>query len=149
MNYSELFRVKPGSRVNLDDMDPNFTAKHINQKSALRKLEKYTQQLRDLQHLLYAEGQRSLLICLQGLDTSGKDGSINHVLGAMNPQGTRVHVSRPPPGKKRPTISYGALSSRRRLRARWLFSTARTTKTFWWFESTTLFRRKFGRSVMI
>jgi PPK2 family polyphosphate:nucleotide phosphotransferase len=33
---------------------------------------------------------------LQGLDTSGKDGSINHVLGAMNPQGTRVHGFKAP-----------------------------------------------------
>src|SRR5208337_3212122 len=33
----------------------------------------------------------SLLICLQALDAAGKDGTINHVLGNMNPQGTRVH----------------------------------------------------------
>ena len=68
MNYSELFRVKPGNKVKLDDIDPNFTAKHENQNSALPKLEKYTQKLRDLQYLLYAEGKQSLLICLQALD---------------------------------------------------------------------------------
>ena len=54
-------------------------------------LEKYTQKLRELQYLLYAECKRSLLICLQALDAAGKDGTINHVLGNMNPQGTRVH----------------------------------------------------------
>ena len=91
MNYSELFRVKPGSKVKLDDIDPNFTAKHKNQKSALPKLEKYTQKLRDLQYLLYAEGKQSLLICLQALDAGGKDGTINHVFWTMNPQGARVH----------------------------------------------------------
>ncbi len=91
MNYSELFRVKPGSKVKLDDIDPNFTAKHKNQKSALPKLEKYTQKLRDLQYLLYAEGKQSLLICLQALDGAGKDGTINHVFWTMNPQGARVH----------------------------------------------------------
>ena len=91
MNYSQLFRVKPGIKVKLDDIDPNFTAKHKNQKSALPKLEKYTQKLRELQYLLYAEGKQSLLICLQALDGSGKDGTINHVFRAMNPQGTRVH----------------------------------------------------------
>jgi len=91
MNYTESFQVKPGSKVKLDKIDPYFAAKYENKAAADAKLEKYTQKLRDLQYLLYAEGQRSLLICLQGLDTSGKDGSINHVLGAMNPQGTRVH----------------------------------------------------------
>ena len=42
------------------------------------------------QYLMYAEGKRSLLICLQGRDAAGKDGTINHVLGAMNPQGCPV-----------------------------------------------------------
>ena len=46
----------------------------------------YRQKLRDLQYLMYAENKRSLLICLQGRDAAGKDGTINHVLGAMNPQ---------------------------------------------------------------
>ena len=39
---------------------------------------------------MYAEGKRSLLICLQGRDAAGKDGTINHVLGSMNPQGCPV-----------------------------------------------------------
>jgi len=39
---------------------------------------------------MYAENKRSLLICLQGRDAAGKDGTINHVLGAMNPQGCSV-----------------------------------------------------------
>jgi PPK2 family polyphosphate:nucleotide phosphotransferase len=91
MNYSELFRVKPGNKVKLDDIDPNFTAKHENQNSALPKLEKYTQKLRDLQYLLYAEGKQSLLICLQALDAGGKDGTINHAFWTMNAQGARVH----------------------------------------------------------
>jgi PPK2 family polyphosphate:nucleotide phosphotransferase len=96
MNYSELFRVKPGSKVKLDDMDPNFTAKHRSQKSALQKLEKYTERLRDLQYLLYAEGKQSLLICIQGLDAAGKDGAIKHVFWTMNPQGARVQAFKVP-----------------------------------------------------
>ena len=91
MNYSELFRVKPGNKVKLDNIDPNFTAKYENQNSALPKLEKYTQKLRDLQYLLYAEGKQSLLICLQALDAGGKDGTINHAFWTMNAQGARVH----------------------------------------------------------
>ena len=44
----------------------------------------------DLQFRLYAEQKRSLLICLQALDAGGKDGTVRHVLGAMNPQNCRV-----------------------------------------------------------
>jgi PPK2 family polyphosphate:nucleotide phosphotransferase len=49
-----------------------------------------------LQYLMYAENRRSLLICLQGLDAGGKDGTVRHVMGAMNPQGTRVHAFKVP-----------------------------------------------------
>ena len=91
MSYRKLFQVEPGSKAKLSEIDPAFTAKHKNKASAAADLEKYTQKLRELQYLLYAEGKRSLLICLQALDAAGKDGTINHVLGNMNPQGTRVH----------------------------------------------------------
>lgn len=91
MKYSEKFRVNPGSRVRLDRIDAAFKDKHEDQASALVELEKYTQQLRELQYLLYAEGKQSLLIILQAMDAGGKDGTINHVLGNMNPQGSRVY----------------------------------------------------------
>jgi PPK2 family polyphosphate:nucleotide phosphotransferase len=47
---------------------------------------------------LWAEGRRSLLLVLQGLDASGKDGTINHVLTGLNPQGCRVHSFKEPAG---------------------------------------------------
>jgi PPK2 family polyphosphate:nucleotide phosphotransferase len=90
MDYLNMFKVKPGSKIRLKEIAPDFTGKHENHESALQELEENTEKLRELQHLLYAEGKRSMLICLQGLDAAGKDGTINHVLGAMNPQGTRV-----------------------------------------------------------
>ncbi|AEG00079.1 polyphosphate kinase 2 family protein [Methylomonas methanica] len=90
MKYSKKFRVKPGSRVELDKIDPGYTAKHDSHLHAQPEIEAYSQTLRGLQYLLYAEGKRSLLICLQGRDAAGKDGTINHVLGAMNPQGCKV-----------------------------------------------------------
>ena len=46
--------------------------------------------MRKLQDLFYADGRSSLLICLQAMDTGGKDGTINHIFGAMNPQGCHV-----------------------------------------------------------
>jgi PPK2 family polyphosphate:nucleotide phosphotransferase len=90
MNYVKQFRVKPGSKVDLSKVDAGFKDKHESHEHALPEIETYTQKLHDLQYLMYAEGKRSLLICLQGRDAAGKDGTINHVLGAMNPQGCTV-----------------------------------------------------------
>ncbi len=91
MNYRDTFRIKPGNSVKLDKIDAAFKDKHEDQTSALVETEKYTQRLRELQYLLYAEDKRSLLIILQAMDAGGKDGTINHVLGNMNPQGAKVY----------------------------------------------------------
>jgi PPK2 family polyphosphate:nucleotide phosphotransferase len=90
MNYIKRFRVQPGSKVDLAKVDAGFKDKHESHEHALPEIEAYNQKLHDLQYLMYAEGKRSLLICLQGRDAAGKDGTINHVLGAMNPQGCPV-----------------------------------------------------------
>lgn len=91
MRYAQEFRVKPGSNFKIADVDPDFTDAAHDKHSAEAELAKLETTLRALQYRLYAEGQRSALICLQALDAGGKDGTIDHVLGAMNPQGTRVH----------------------------------------------------------
>ena len=90
MNYIQKFKVEPGSKVKLKKIDPSFDDGRKNHKAAADEIEHYQKKLRELQDLLYAERRHSLLICLQALDTGGKDGAINHVLGAMNPQGCRV-----------------------------------------------------------
>jgi PPK2 family polyphosphate:nucleotide phosphotransferase len=96
MDYSQCFKVSPGSTLKLHDIDPSFTDGHENHEAANNEIAAYQKRLRDLQDLLYAERQHSLLICLQAMDTGGKDGTINHVLGAMNPQGCRVAPFRQP-----------------------------------------------------
>lgn len=48
------------------------------------------EELDELQNLLFAEGKHAILVALQGMDASGKDGVIRNVLGNMNPQGVRV-----------------------------------------------------------
>jgi PPK2 family polyphosphate:nucleotide phosphotransferase len=53
-------------------------------------------ELDDLQNLLYAEGKHSILVIIQGMDASGKDGVIRNVLGNMNPQGVRVKSYKAP-----------------------------------------------------
>ena len=96
MNYLERFQVRPGTKVQLRDIDPKFKDRHESHEDAAVETEQYQKRLRELQDLLYAEGRHSLLICLQAMDTGGKDGTINHVLAAMNPQGCRVAHFRQP-----------------------------------------------------
>jgi len=96
MTYLDQFRVTPGSRVKLADIDPRFKDRHENHEAALAEIEHYQVELRALQDRFYAHGRSSMLICLQAMDTGGKDGTINHILGAMNPQGCRVVPFRQP-----------------------------------------------------
>ncbi|HZY44229.1 MAG TPA: polyphosphate kinase 2 family protein [Anaerolineae bacterium] len=83
--------VQPGHTVDLKDYDPNDTGPYRDKDDALDDLEKDRLKLIELQGRLYAEKKRSLLLVLQGTDTSGKDGTIRHVMSGVNPQG--VHVT--------------------------------------------------------
>lgn len=96
MDYLQRFRVAPGARLKFNELDPAFKGGHEDRQSAEAETAEYQQKLKALQELLYAEDRHSLLICLQAMDTGGKDGTINHVLGAMNPQGCRVAHFRVP-----------------------------------------------------
>ncbi len=96
MRYMDRFRVEGGKRVELSKIDPAFKDRHTDKESANAEIAAHAGRLRELQYLVYAEDRRSVLICLQALDAGGKDGTINHVLGAMNPQGTRVHAFKVP-----------------------------------------------------
>ena len=96
MNYLERFKVPPGTRVRLKDIDPAFKDRHEDHKDALEEIARYQQNLRELQEVLFAERRRSLLICLQAMDTGGKDGTISHFLSAMNPLGCRAVAFREP-----------------------------------------------------
>jgi PPK2 family polyphosphate:nucleotide phosphotransferase len=90
MDYAEEFLVHPGANVDLDTFEADFKPEGLSRKKAEKQLLDLTEELRDLQHLMYAEDRRSLLVVLQGRDAAGKDGTIRHVFGPLNPQGTRV-----------------------------------------------------------
>jgi PPK2 family polyphosphate:nucleotide phosphotransferase len=96
MKYTERFRVVPGTKVKLTKLDTKFTAHHESHKDAADEIEKDRKKLLELQERLYADGQAAVLICLQGMDAGGKDGTIRHFLAAMNPQGCRVAQFRQP-----------------------------------------------------
>ena len=82
-------------RVSLVDKSADQT-KWVNEKKAIKKLIKQHAKLFDLQSRLWAEQKRSVLIALQGMDTSGKDGTVKHVMTGMNPAGVDVHSFKAP-----------------------------------------------------
>jgi PPK2 family polyphosphate:nucleotide phosphotransferase len=88
--------VKPGTRVRLADVKSSFAGKHEDKATATAQMQRDDRRLADLQYLLYAEHGRSLLVCLQGMDGSGKDGTVRHVFGALDPQGARAHAFKEP-----------------------------------------------------
>jgi PPK2 family polyphosphate:nucleotide phosphotransferase len=90
MDYRKQFLVEPGSKVRLAKVDPSSTGKHESRKKAASEIQKHVERLDQLQYLLYADGNQSLLIVLQALDAAGKDGVVRHIFSGMNPQGTSV-----------------------------------------------------------
>jgi PPK2 family polyphosphate:nucleotide phosphotransferase len=85
----EKLRVKPGSRVRLADLDPGATH-GFDKASAEPVVERKMTDLASLQDRLWAESKHSVLVVLQGIDAAGKDGTINKVMEAFNPQGCVV-----------------------------------------------------------
>lgn len=91
-----VWKVKEGSTVKLKDYDPGFTNGYSDRDAAKDDLKSLSQELSKLQELLAAAAHNSLLIILQGMDTSGKDGTIRHVFSSVNPQGCQVYSFKQP-----------------------------------------------------
>src|SRR2546430_2701339 len=91
-----LWKIKEGTNVKLKNHDPNYLDKDIQRDSVDSTLQKLGEELNELQELMQAAQHKSLLMILQGMDTSGKDGTIRHVLGHVNPQGCDVHSFKAP-----------------------------------------------------
>jgi PPK2 family polyphosphate:nucleotide phosphotransferase len=95
------FRVKPGSRVDLSKLDP--TAKNgvpASKEERMQQLAQLGARVDALQDLLYAQGLHKVLVVLQGMDTAGKDGTIRHVFGEVDPLGVRAVSFRAPVGEE-------------------------------------------------
>ena len=97
MDYRKDFVVKPGSKVRLNKIDPDFDGTHLSHEQATPEIAKNVARMDRLQYLLYADGDQSLLVVLQAVDAGGKDGVVRHIFRGMNPQGTTSV------GFKRPT----------------------------------------------
>lgn len=85
----EQYRIQPGTQVDLNQYETYYQGE-LAKKDGKEQLKNQNKVLRDLQELLYAENRHKLLVVLQGIDTSGKDSTIRHVFGDVNPQGTQV-----------------------------------------------------------
>ena len=84
-------QVKPGTRVNLaKDFDPRYKAESMTKKDGRKLLKAGISLLADYQARLAAQRTHGVLVCLQALDSGGKDGTIRHVMSGMNPQGVPV-----------------------------------------------------------
>jgi PPK2 family polyphosphate:nucleotide phosphotransferase len=92
--------VKPGKKFRLSKVDPADTH-GVQKPEAEARLPKHLAELAELQTVLYAESRRSVLIVLQGIDASGKDGTIRHVMTGLNPQGVEVTSFKVPEGEEK------------------------------------------------
>lgn len=81
--------VKPGASIKLGNFDPNETFGH-RKDGSLAKVQADVERLTRLQERLWAERRHRVLIVLQGIDASGKDGTVKHVMSGFHPLGCRV-----------------------------------------------------------
>lgn len=101
---TEFFRVSPGRGVKLSDHHTGWAqtaelaelGRETVKERAQAILRSEQQELSDHQELLYADNRYSLLVIFQGMDASGKDGTIRHVMSGINPQGCRVSSFKQP-----------------------------------------------------
>ncbi len=89
IDLRDALRVRPGSRVRLARQDHGETHGWDKEAAAIA-LATQLGRMADLQDRFWAEGKRSILVVLQGIDAAGKDGTINKVMEAFNPQGCPV-----------------------------------------------------------
>lgn len=71
-------------------LPPTTAPKGFDREETRARTAKLLEELAELQNLFYANGSRAMLIVLQGMDASGKDGLIRKVIGAFNPQGVQI-----------------------------------------------------------
>jgi PPK2 family polyphosphate:nucleotide phosphotransferase len=98
MAFSWKFLVRPEKvkkKLNLRNWDADYRA-NKSKESVETELTAFSSQLSELQYKLYADNRYALVIILQGVDASGKDGTIRHVMGALNPQSCYVKAFKDP-----------------------------------------------------
>lgn len=82
--------------MRLKSIDPRDTGKFKEKTDVVNATAEYLEELYKQLYLMFAEDRRSLLIILQGIDASGKDGVIQHIFSGANPQGIRAYSFKVP-----------------------------------------------------
>jgi PPK2 family polyphosphate:nucleotide phosphotransferase len=80
----------PGTKIRLEAITTKAKSFHDDRQAAEQEFFELCEELAEMQRRLYAEGKHKLLIVLQAMDAGGKDSTIRHVFGGVNPQGVRV-----------------------------------------------------------
>ena len=93
---ARAYCIERGKHFRLKDYDPADTGGIRSKERATAALQKSLEQLADLQNKLYAQDQWALLLIFQGMDASGKDGVIKHVMAGVNPMGCQAYSFKAP-----------------------------------------------------
>lgn len=88
--------VIEGKKINLQRLSPDYNFSINEEKAEYVLKQNLKKRMSELQYRLYAERKKSLLIVFQGIDTSGKDSTIRHVISAFNPQSCTVKAFKEP-----------------------------------------------------
>lgn len=88
--------ISPNSKINLLKISSDLPNENISKEYCEQILEKNIIKLSELQEKFYSYNKYALLIIFQGMDASGKDSLIKHVMSGLNPQGTQVYSFKEP-----------------------------------------------------
>ncbi|WP_267919162.1 polyphosphate kinase 2 family protein [Paenibacillus sonchi] len=84
------YMIKDTNESVLKKLDPDESGDFKSKEEAEAKTAKLKERLAELQDVLFAQKKHSLLVILQGMDSSGKDGTVKHIFSGINPQGFMV-----------------------------------------------------------
>lgn len=110
---------------------------HIKKEDILAKTAENLEKMAALQDAFYADGREGLVIILQALDAAGKDSTVKHVMGGLNPQGVQVTSFKQPTSEELHHDFLWRVNKVLPPRGSIAISTAAITRTFWWCRSTT------------
>ena len=96
MSHLDKYRFDGSKKLNLKKLPTNSKKDGVDKEEILKKTQKNQEKIFALQDKLYADGREGLLIVLQARDAAGKDSTIRHVMGGVNPQGVQVYSYKQP-----------------------------------------------------
>ncbi len=88
--------AKPDKKLKLRDLDTEYTGEELTKQESEIMLEQSRKELAEIQDMFYADNRYSVLIILQAMDASGKDGAVKHIMSGFNPMGVKVYSFKAP-----------------------------------------------------